>query len=236
MKIVIVAAMSKEVDYLKEVMETKFNGYKTKKVHHFEFFIGNISNHEVIVTVSGIGKVQAGMLSSTIMDNFKDIDLIINTGISGGVRENTRPGSVVIGCNYSFADVDTTADGSRYGQLFAMPWTYYGDKRSIELLKNENIDGVIFGDILTGDKFFINYEETTELVKKYFKELKVCAFDMESAAFAMASSIYNIPFLAIRCISDIIGVENQTDVYYDSTKEASERSNKVLLRLLELLK
>lgn len=236
MRIVIVAAMDKEVEYLKNVMNNDFNGFEVKKIHHYEFYIGKIYNNEIILTVSGIGKVQSGMLMSIIYDNFSDIDLVINNGISGGVKGNTRPGTVVIGCKYSFADVNITIDeGIKYGQMFGLPWLYYGDNKSIDLLKKVDIDGVIFGDILTGDKFYTDKEETDNLINNYFSDLKVCAFDMESTAFAMACYIYKTPFLAIRCISDIIGATNQTDDYYDSAKLASEIGNKVLLRLIKLL-
>ena len=190
----------------------------------------------MIVTVSGIGKVQAGMLTSIIFDHFDKIDLVINNGISGGVKENSFPGSVIIGLNYSYADVFVPLDeGNVFGQMSGLPRLYKGYKRAIDILKLENIENVIFGDILTGDKFFTDYDETSNIIKNYFSDLKVCAFDMETTAFAQGCYIYNANYLAIRSISDIIGVENQSDNYFDYAKQASEISNKVLLKLLELL-
>ena len=235
MKIVIVSAMEKEVLYLKELMK-KNNSLEIKKIHHYEFIIGKLYNHDVIITVSGMGKVRAGMLTSVIFDNFQNIDFFINNGISGGVSRYTKPGTCVIGCNYSFGDVDVTFDGvSKYGQLDYLPRTFTGDKHLIDLLKKENIEDVIFGDILTGDKFYTDFDETENIINKYFSDLKVCAFDMESTAFAMGAYMYHCPFIAIRAISDVIGVENQTDKYYENSIKSSEIANIVLLKLLNLI-
>ena len=61
------------------------------------------------------------------------------------------------------------------------------------------------------------------------------AFDMESTALAQATYCYQIPFIAIRAISDVIGVENQNDAYYDYVEIACKKANEILYLLLEKL-
>ena len=82
MKIGIIAAMESEAKYI-------INSLKNKKEHNIcgvEIFEGNIANHEVIVSRSGIGKVNSTINTTLLINNFHP-DLIINSGIAGGSKE-----------------------------------------------------------------------------------------------------------------------------------------------------
>ncbi|MBQ6817851.1 MAG: 5'-methylthioadenosine/adenosylhomocysteine nucleosidase, partial [Bacilli bacterium] len=87
----------------------------------------------------------------------------------------------------------------------------------------------------TGDKFFGNNEEINVINDLYFSDYQAMAFDMESTALAQATYCYQIPFIAIRAISDVIGVENQNDAYYDYVEIACKKANEILYLLLEKL-
>ena len=49
----IIAAMEKEVTHLLELMKE----YKEKKIYHITFYQGTIGKTEIVICVSGIGKV-----------------------------------------------------------------------------------------------------------------------------------------------------------------------------------
>lgn len=233
MRIGIIAAMEKEVVNFKKMMKD----LKEVKKQHITFYVGEINNNEIILVVSGIGKVSSGIIVATMVNTFDNIDRIINVGVSGGNARYVNRGDVVIGVNYGYADVDCTVlDNHPYGQIFGFPKMFLADSLMLELVKNnQNLCEFKLGTILTGDKFFGNNEEINMINDKYFSEFKAMAFDMESTALAQATYCYNIPFIAIRAISDVIGVENQNDAYYDYVEIACKKANEILFSLLERL-
>lgn len=233
MRIGIIAAMEKEVKNFKLMMKD----LKEVKKQHITFYVGNINNNEIILVVSGIGKVSSGIIVATMVNTFNNIDRIINVGVSGGNARYLERGDVVIGVNYGYADVDCTVlDNHPYGQLFGFPKIFDADPVMLDLVKNNpGVCDFKLGTILTGDKFFGNNEEINVINDLYFSDYQAMAFDMESTALAQATYCYQIPFIAIRAISDVIGVENQNDAYYDYVEIACKKANEILYLLLEKL-
>ncbi|MBO4667589.1 MAG: hypothetical protein J5666_05650, partial [Bacilli bacterium] len=104
-----------------------------------------------------------------------------------------------------------------------------GDKELIKKIKTK----VVYGTILTGDKFFTDFNECEAIVNNHFKDQNVCAFDMESTAIAQACFLLDIPFLAIRAISDVIGKkEDATTRYRNYVEEACKKASVVLFEIL----
>ena len=224
----IIAAMEKEVNNFLSLMEK----YKTKKIHHLTIYLGKIGKQKIALSVSGIGKVSSSMIVSIMVDHFK-VDKIINIGVSGGYSVRVKCGEVVVGKKYSYADVDTSCfTGHEFGQVPGLPTYYTGDEDLISKIKTD----VVFGTILTGDKFFTSGEECDEIVNNHFKDDEVCAFDMESTALAQACYLLNVPFLAIRAISDVIGrKEDAVERYRNYVEEACKKADNVLFEILNSL-
>ena len=222
----IIAAMEKEVKNFLELM----GKYEEIKIHHLTFYKGKVNKNEIVLCVSGIGKVSSSMIVSILVDHFKNIEVIINIGVSGGYGKEMKCGSVVVGTKYSYADVDTSCfTGHLYGQVPALPLFYEGDKDLISKIK----DDCFFGTILTGDKFFTSIDECDNIVNNHFKDDNVYAFDMESTALAQACYLLNVPFLAIRAISDVIGNScDAVDRYRDYVQIACKKANDVLFEIL----
>ena len=59
---------------------------------------------------------------------------------------------------------------------------------------------------------------------------------MESAAFAQSCYFLQIPFIAIRSISDIIGNDNQQEEYKSNEINSSIEVYKFILKLLNNIK
>lgn len=230
MKIVIVSAMEKELEKLLGLVKK----YEEKVVCDYKFYEAKYLGNDLIMTIGGIGKVQTGLILGVILSTYKSIDYLINLGVSGGVKGKVNPGDVVVGNRYSFADVDATFGGKfAFGEVPYLPRVY---NANLDLIKDLNMHDFVLGDVLSGDTFFTSKEETDLIVNKYFSDLNVCAFDMESTAFAEGCYIHHISFFAIRAISDIIGGSGQVTEYHDYVHEASMKSAKLLLSILDTLK
>lgn len=229
MTIGIICAMEKESkDFLIAMGE-----YETIKIHHVTFYKGKIKNNEIIFAVSGIGKVQSSMIATLLFDNFT-IDKLINLGVSGGNSRYVKRGEVVIGESYSYADANAEAFGHPFGSIPYCPKYYEGDK---ELISKVNEDCII-GTILTGDKFFIDGEEVKYLEEKHFNDVKVVALDMESTALAQVAYTFNVPFIAIRAISDLVGGSSEEeihDAYFDYVYIACKKACDILYDFLNNL-
>ena len=76
-KIGIIGAMSEELALIKSSMKAESSFKKAG----YEFFSGSLGNKEVIVVLSGIGKVNAAVCTQILIDKF-GVDAVINTGVA----------------------------------------------------------------------------------------------------------------------------------------------------------
>ena len=75
----IIGAMQVEIDTLiKDVTNLKeeVKGIRT-------FYTGTINDKEVVIVIAGIGKVNAGITTSLLVENY-DVKAIVNIGVAGG--------------------------------------------------------------------------------------------------------------------------------------------------------
>src|SRR5690625_7988885 len=83
--------MEEEIDIILQQM----NDYQKYVVANCMFYKGNIENQEVILLQSGIGKVNAAMGTTILIERFQP-DVVINTGSAGGFDKALHVGDVVI--------------------------------------------------------------------------------------------------------------------------------------------
>ncbi|MGD9605271.1 MAG: 5'-methylthioadenosine/adenosylhomocysteine nucleosidase [Bacilli bacterium] len=231
MIIAIIAAMKVETEFL----ITQLQKVNKKLINQYDFYEGKIGNHDIIVVQGGVGKTASGMLISTLVMAYPQVDKIINIGVAGGVLGKTVVGDIIISEFLVYGDVDiTTAGDYEYGQMSNCPRLFKGDFDLINIMgKSDKLKGLL-GTIVSSDRFVTDITETTELIKNHFTNLNILCFDMESAAFAHACYFYHKPFIAIRSISDVIG-ENLHNEFSTNLEFACKKSNLFILELLKEL-
>lgn len=152
MKIGIIGAMDEEIAILKE----KISDLESITIAGCEFHKGTLYGQNVILTLSGIGKVAASVATTLLLDKFKP-DHIINTGSAGGFDSQLNVGDIVISNEVRFHDVDLTAFGYEIGQMAQLPPAFTADPMLISLAQNAanslNHLKVIKGLICSGDIF-----------------------------------------------------------------------------------
>ncbi len=116
MKIGIIGAMDEEVALLKETMANK----KEVIVAGYEITEGTLSDKQVVLLKSGIGKVNAALATAMLIERYAP-QAIINTGSAGGFAANLEVGDIVISDAVVHHDVDVTAFDYAYGQVPQMP-------------------------------------------------------------------------------------------------------------------
>ncbi len=217
----IIGAMEQEVNAIKahmtQIKEETNKGYTIST--------GFINNKEVALIQGGIGKVNATISASLLLDNYS-IDYLINIGSAGGLDVNNEVGDIVVSTEVVHHDVDVTAFGRSLGEVPGMPQFFKADQTLVTLvedvLKEEHRPFTI-GLIASGDQF-ISSPSQFERVKKDFPSA-ICV-EMEAASVAQTCHIYQTPFIIVRSLSDIYqkGDNNiQFDEYIEKASVASAK-------------
>lgn len=230
MKIAIIGAMEEEVTILRD----KLDNPEQQVIAGSEFTKGSYNGVEVILLKSGIGKVNAALSTTLLLDRYKP-DYVINTGSAGGFHTSLNVGDVVISTEVRHNDVDVTAFGYEYGQVPGLPAAYIPDAKLVDVAVNKAKEitdiQVAQGLIVTGDSF-LNDPEKVEFIRSKFKDLY--AGEMEAAAIAQVCHQFEVPFVVIRALSDIAGKESNVsfDQFLD---QAAKHSAHLVLKIVEAI-
>ena len=203
MKIAVLAAMDSEVKLLK-----------------------TLESADLFIAQTGIGKVHAALKTAEVIRIHKP-DLILNSGIAGGLDAQLNIGDVVVGENVCYHDVWCGTPNLK-GQIQGLPLFFQSDSKALSVLDTSVHKGLI----ISGDQFIQDKEKLMSLKADFPEALAV---DMESAAVAQTCHIYNTPFITIRLISDTPGVAHHQEQYDAFWQTAAEKSFETLKKILSSL-
>lgn len=230
MKIAVVGAMEEEV----EILRREIGLGKITTIGNCEFIEGKVGKHEVIVTKSGIGKVNAAMATTILLQNFKP-DIVLNTGSAGGTNPELEVGTIVISDYVLHHDVDVTAFGYELGQVPQLPASFPSDPQLIEFAREAVMELDTYehavGTIASADTFMADPEKVLQ-VKNRFP--RVIAVEMEAAAVAQVCYQFNTRCVVIRALSDIAGKES-TVSFDEFLPLAAKHSSQIVLRVISKL-
>jgi adenosylhomocysteine nucleosidase len=231
MKIAIIGAMEEEVTILRDRIEDQ----TIEVIAGCEFTFGKMDGVEVILLRSGIGKVNAAMSTTILLEKYTP-DYIINTGSAGGYDPNLNIGDLVISSEVRHHDVDVTVFGYEYGQVPQLPPAFLADKELIKVAEEgaKEISEIqtAQGLIATGDSF-MNDPVRVDYIREKFSDLK--AVEMEAAAIAQVAHQFGVPFVIIRSLSDIAGKESGLS-FDQFLEKAALHSSSLVMKMVTLLK
>lgn len=225
MKIGIIIPMEQEqrllLESLTDIKETRIAGVT--------FYQGIYNNHQVILGLSGIGKVQAAMTTSIMAEKFQP-EVIINTGSAGGIGQGLKIGDVVVSTKLAYHDVDV--EGYPKGQLPNQERYFVADEHyvnEIVVAAQKNNLSVHEGLIVTGDQFIGDKSKNQTILANFPEAL---ASEMEGAAVAQICKNFAIPFVVIRSMSDV--ADDNANVDFDEfVVTAGKNSVQILLSFLD---
>ncbi len=171
-----------------------------------------------IVEVAGIGKVNAAVKAASLIEKYNP-NYVVSFGYAGGIQNSLiKKNDLVIGSRVFYHDV-WCGEPNLLGQVQGCP-QYFDCAKNRTILKfivtatcvvpREIARGIHDGAIATGDSFVTKKEEAQRIKQIYWNTLCV---DMESAAIAQVCFSKNIPFMAYKIVSDIVGEEKQIENY-----------------------
>jgi len=223
----IIGAMEEEVAILKD----KIVELEEINLAHVKFYKGLLHDKEVVVTQSGIGKVNVAISTTILIQRFNPT-LIINTGSAGALDTSLNVGDVVISDMVAYHDADARAFGYQLGQIPQMPAQFVADKHLIELaieaIDKQNLTAKT-GLIVSGDSF-IGTAEQRSAIKTNFPQ--AMAAEMEATAIAQTCYQFNLPFIITRAISDL--ADGDAGITFEAFLEkAAISSSEIVERLIK---
>lgn len=197
---------------------------------------GLIHKKPVILALAGVGKVAAATTAMMLIERHK-VQRIVFTGVAGAVASHVNVGDVVVGVEYLQHDMDASPLFPR----FEIPYTgisrHQGDAQLIAILLEAlcaistpanglKLFKIHQGLVLSGDRFVSSSSEVQALSNTLPDALCV---EMEGAAIAQVCHDYQIPFAAVRSISD----KADDNAHVDFPKFVSEVAGPLAVKLVD---
>ncbi|MCO0832477.1 5'-methylthioadenosine/adenosylhomocysteine nucleosidase [Fructobacillus sp. W13] len=223
MKVGIITPMAEE----KKALTSALIDAEVVAFSDLEVLVGTYAGQEVFLAESGIGKVAAAT-ATTILTQVFDVDVVINTGSAGALKQGLEIGDLVIGSEMAYFDADVTAFGYEYGQLPAQPARFTADDKMVAAFKE--LTDAKAGLIVTGDTFV--QQSKKDAIAKNFPDAYLA--EMEGAAVAQVATRFNKPFIVLRGVSD--KADGSSDVDFEEyVIQAGQKSAELLLNYLDRL-
>ncbi len=223
----IIGAMTVEIDGLKAIMTDKID----KIIAGITFTKGLLCGKEAVVAVCGEGKVNAAICAQSMIMEYNP-DMIVNTGVGGGLAEGLKIGDVVAATSVVEHDMDMSPLGHKVGYICGID--------AVEMDCDKKITDMLFecieecgidcrkGIVATGDQFISSAEKKAWLVENF--NAAVC--EMEGGAIGHVCVRNGVPFGVLRAISD--GGDDEASMSFpEFAALAAENSIKVMTLFAE---
>jgi adenosylhomocysteine nucleosidase len=203
------------------------------------------------VAHSGVGKVNAAMTATVLLDHFRPREVLF-TGAAGGLNPELAPGDIVLGAKtvqhdygnlspHGFQpEVTRNPVAGDYNPLFftaaesllAVAETAGKDVAlaKVPSRQGDRLPKIMTGVVATGDVFVSAPAKSAQLREQFQAD----AVEMEGAAVAQICWQQNMPCLVIRCVSDKADAAAAAD-FARFREVAAANSAKLTVRTLELL-
>lgn len=199
MTIAIVAALQEELSAARALMVPTGHVLIGGRQHT----LGHWAGQPVITVLCRVGKVAAASTATALITHF-EVDAIVFTGVAGGLAPGVNVGDVVVAQEFLQHDLDASPLFPRY----EVPLTGRSHFETDPLLSDALCAAVRAGLpqaqlhrglIISGDRFVASAAEAQTLRTAIPDALAV---EMEGAAIAQVCHDFQVPFAAVRTISD----------------------------------
>lgn len=242
----IVSAMPPELAALKALMPTD----RITTVAGRRFHQGQLAGYEVVLALSGIGKVAAAATAAVLCQHFQASALLF-TGVAGGLGAGVKVGDVVVADALLQHDLDVSPLFPRWvvpgsGRDRFAPdasWTARLRRASLAVLAQpepELARGLAAfglhrpqchqGLIISGDRFVSTSAESQTLRSLLPEALAV---EMEGAAVAQVCADFERPFAVLRTVSDRADDQAHLDFERFLAEVAADMARDIVMKALQ---
>ncbi|MFC3909418.1 5'-methylthioadenosine/S-adenosylhomocysteine nucleosidase [Legionella dresdenensis] len=233
MRIIILGAFQDELPHI----ISSFSNLKEMMVSKCRCLAGQWNSHDVFIALSGIGTTASAITTTILCENLQP-DLIIFCGVAGGLKQDQQIGDLVLANKIIDADLyllPKLLKDTPYKNALIDPHTlktissYFFVNNSVKnLIDNFSFEHLKQGVIVTSNTF-----PAPKSLFEEIKSLNCSAIEMESAGVYKTVEYYNIPVITIRAISNLLDeCGNDLGTHPDALQLCSERLAACLMRLL----
>ena len=216
----IVSAMHEELHALLALLQPHSTEATSRTIGGRRFHCASVDGRQVVLVLSGIGKVAAATTATLLIHEF-GIDALVFTGVAGGLGEGVRVGDIVVATHTLQHDMDASPIFPRYevpltgrsrfaadpglsAALSASARRCIADAESVIGAHHLADFGIVAprvheGLVVSGDRFVATAAESRALTTALPDALAV---EMEGAAVAQVCADFDCPFALLRTISD----------------------------------
>jgi adenosylhomocysteine nucleosidase len=236
----IMSALDIELEMIKQDMAIEHVDTIARRI----FYTGTYENKDCVCVMAGMGKVNAGLSAEILIMQF-NVDAIVFTGVAGGINPELGIGDIVISERALYHDF------AHLGPEKLTPYDTVGYKTdsilaqiAMQAAQDAEFDEIpwkicketghmpraVFGRIVTGDQFIASEEKRRWLEQTFNAD----CVEMEGAAVAQVCAINKIPFVIIRCLSDL--ANEKADIDFEAFAQyAAKNSSLIVKGIINLL-
>lgn len=250
MTIGLICALPQELAHLRNVL----GDARGVSVAHARFEAGTLDGRDVVLAETGMGKVNAAMVTTLLVHGF-DCDTIVFSGVAGGLDPDLNVGDVIVADRVIQHDAGLIEDEQlltyQAGHVpFINPTDrlgYHVDPQLIGKVKGA-LDGlqlsalsaragghgrpaqISYGTVLSGDQYLHSAPTRDRLHTQFGAR----AIEMEGGAVAQVAEAFGANWLVIRALSDLAGEDSRFE-FDQFAGEVAAASGAVLRALLPVL-
>jgi len=215
----ILAALPQEVAKLKKAVDGQ---EEHPRGSAFTFITGTLVGTPVVFAAANVGMVFAASAATTMINEFGATRLVF-TGVAGGLKEDQKVGEIVLGESVVNYEMDCRAFKPGFdpdyqyqlGELPFLKWRFYeADPTMLEQAQKAPVPEFLVvrkGRIATGS-IFVTVEAKKAMLKSVWEPLGFPdAVEMENAGVAQICCAYNVPYLSLRALSDVLSGDANED-------------------------
>lgn len=220
----IIAATENEINpFLKQLAAVKVQSRAMLTFH-----MGTYKNVEVIALYCGVCKVNAAIAAQLLISEC-DVTNVIMIGVAGAMDESLQIADTVVASEVGYHDVAPNILTEYHPWLNNIYFQTDEDVHKAIMAANAQDKTVLSGRMVTGEAF-IDQDGREQIMQAHYP---LCV-DMETAAVAHVCYANNIPFAAIRSISDTPH-ESGTDAFEKYMQQAAQKAVCVLKNYLDVI-
>lgn len=235
-------AFLSSMSFESEQILSRMSNVRSREIAGNTVCYGTLEGVEALLVHAGLGRVNAAHAATCAIENFP-VSRIINCGVGGAYPgSGLRIGDIAVATKEISGD-EGVIDADGWGPLkkIGIPVVQAGGRKYFNdfpldsnLLNNaldliahhaSQIAGVKSGSFVTVSAATGTQKRAKELEKRFGA---VCE-NMEGSAIAHVSTIYKIPMLEIRGISNVVGIRDKRKW---NLRQASDNCQAVLLEIV----
>lgn len=184
---------------------------------------GTVYSKEVVVAISGVGKVNAGLTTQMLIDKFSP-ELVINFGTAGGMNSSVKVGEyyLIEKCaqfDFDLSELDNVPVGyiQDYDTVLFPTYTEF----NVNLLK---------GRVASADRF---NDDPNDI--KLINDMTCSIRDMEGGAIGQVCLANNVKLIMIKGITDVYGSQTAKEQFLANLRFISDGFGDIICNLIKCL-